>query len=119
MNGNMPVCFGQEQPKKWTIRLFFSSILQGGGLQWFAVVCGGLPASSLVTLPIVPNDGGDLWWFAVMCGGLWWFAVVCGGLRWFAMVCGGLSFTSFSHTDIPPNPIYYSIYCLRLLAVAQ
>ena len=59
------------------------------------MVCGGLPASSLVTLPIVPNSGGDLWWFAVMYGGLWWFAVVCGSLRWFAMVCGGLS---FSHT---------------------
>ena len=41
------------------------------------MVCGGLPASSLVTLPILPNPGGDLWWFAVMCGGLWWFAVVC------------------------------------------
>ena len=34
------------------------------------MVCGGLPASSLVSLPIVPNAGGDLWWFAVMCGGL-------------------------------------------------
>ena len=45
----------------------------GGGLQWFAVVCGGLPASSLVTLPIVPNSGGDLRWFAVVCGGLRWF----------------------------------------------
>ena len=57
--------------KKWPITLFFS--YSGGGLQWFAVVCGGLPASSLVTLPIVPNSGGDLWWFAVMCGGLRWF----------------------------------------------
>ena len=47
------------------------------------MVCGGLPTSSLVTLPIVLNSGGDLWWFAVMCGGLWWFAVVCGDLRWF------------------------------------
>ena len=47
------------------------------------MVCGGLPVSSLVTLPIVPNSGGNLWWFVVMCGGLWWFAVVCGGLRWF------------------------------------
>ena len=37
---------------------------------WFAVVCRRLPASSLVSLPIVPNSGGDLWWFAVMCGGL-------------------------------------------------
>ena len=52
-------------------------------------------ASSLVTLPIVPNSGGDLRWFAVMCGGLWWFAVVCGDLRWFAVICGGLS---LSHT---------------------
>ena len=59
-------------------------------MQWFAVVCGGLPASSLVSLPIVQNSGAsDLWWFAVMCGGfdgLWWFAVICGGL-------------SFSHTN--------------------
>ena len=53
---------------------------------WFAVVCGGLPASSLVSLLIVRNSGGDLWWFAVMCGGfsgLQWFVVVCGDLRWF------------------------------------
>ena len=50
-------------------------------------ICSGLPASSLVTLPIVPNSGGDLWWFAVKCGGLWWFAVVCGGLGWFAVIC--------------------------------
>ena len=41
------------------------------------MVCGGLPASYLVTLPIVPNSGGGLWWFAVGCGGLRWFAVVC------------------------------------------
>ena len=58
-------------------------------------ICSGLPASSLVTLPIVPNSGGDLWWFAVKCGGLWWFAVVCGGLGWFAVICLLLS---FSHT---------------------
>ena len=69
-------------------------------MQWFAVVCGGLPASSLVSLLIVRNSGGNLCWFAVMCGGfgdVWWFAVVCGGLRWFAVICGGLS---FSHTEI-------------------
>ena len=36
-------------------------------MKWFAVACGGLPASSLVTLPIVPNSGGDLWLFAVVC----------------------------------------------------
>ena len=40
---------------------------------WFAVVCGGLPASSLVSLPIVPNSGGDLRWCAVVCGDLRWF----------------------------------------------
>ena len=58
------------------------------------VVCGGLPASSLVSLPTVPNSGGDLWWFAVMCGGF-------GGLWWFAVICGGLS---FSHVyQIGPN----------------
>ena len=65
MNGNIYMCalarFNQKD-------YFFS--YSGGGLQWFAGVCGGLPASSLVTLPIVPNSGGDLWWFAVMCGGL-------------------------------------------------
>ena len=53
--------------------------------------CGGLPASFLVSLPIVPNSGGDLWWFAVMCGGFGGF----GGLWWFVVVCGDLS---FSHT---------------------
>ena len=46
------------------------SSYSGGSFQWFAVVCGDFPASSLVTLPIVPNSGGDLRWFAVMCGGL-------------------------------------------------
>ena len=40
-----------------------------GGLWWFSCI-------SLVSLPIVPNDGGDL-----CCGGLWWFAVICCGLR--------------------------------------
>ena len=53
----MPACFGQVQPNKWTIILFYYS---GGGLLWFAVVCGDFPESSLVTLPIVPNYGGDL-----------------------------------------------------------
>ena len=38
------------------------------------MVCGGLPASSLVSLPIVPNSDGDLWRFAVVL-------VVCGDLR--------------------------------------
>ena len=63
-----------KAPITWT-RFFFSRILAVvcSGLQWFAVVCGGLSAS-LVSLPIVPNSGGDLWWFAVICGG-------CGGLR--------------------------------------
>ena len=51
------------------------------------MVCGGLPTSSLVTLPIVLNS--------VICGGLRWCVVVCGGLWWFAVICGGLS---FSHT---------------------
>ena len=98
MNGN--AC--QVQPKQLDNLFSYS----GGGLQWFAVVCGGLPALSLVTLPIVPNSGGDLWWFAVMCDGVWWFAVVCGGLRWFAMVCGGLS---FSHTR--PIGLHFGIWC--------
>ena len=50
----MSACFGQVQPKKLTI--FFS--YSGGGLQWFAVVCGGLPASSLVSLAAVASRQG-------------------------------------------------------------
>ena len=42
---------------------------------WFAVVCGGLPASYQILVPC------DLWWFAVMCGGFGFSPVVCGGLR--------------------------------------
>ena len=43
------------------------------------MVCGGLPASSLVSLPmsmpqIMVVICGDVWWF-------WFFPVVCGGLR--------------------------------------
>ena len=49
----MPACFGQVQPKKWTISLFFSRILAVVCLPaslWFhslssqirAVICGGL-----------------------------------------------------------------------------
>ena len=51
------------------------------------VVCGGLPASSLVSLPmpqILVVICGDVWWFwviPVVSGGLWWFVVVCGDLR--------------------------------------
>ena len=59
------------------------------------MVCGGLPASSLVThlsSQILVVVCGDVWWF-------WWFAVVCGGLRWFSVICGGLS---FSHTLSDP-----------------
>ena len=73
----MPACFGQVQPKKWTIRLFFFSY-SGGGLQRFAVVCGGLHLSGFTAYR--PKFW---WWFAVIYGGLWLFAVVCGGLRWF------------------------------------
>ena len=69
-----------------------------GGLRWFACFSSFSP-------PIVPNCGGGLWWFAVVCGGLRWFAVVCGGLRWFVVVCGGLRWfvivcgsLSYSHT---------------------
>ena len=54
---------------------------------WFAVVCGGLPASSLVSLPI-PKFW---WWFAVMCGGFGFFPVICGNLWWFVF---------YSHTDL-------------------
>ena len=48
----------------------------------FAVVCGGLPASSRAGFTAyVSNSGGDLWWFAVMCGSFFsrWFVVVSGG----------------------------------------
>ena len=38
------------------------------------MVCGGLPASSLVSLPM-PQI------LVVMCGGFGFFPVVCGGLR--------------------------------------
>ena len=72
----MSACFGHFQPKKWTIRLFFSRILVVvcGGLWWFACIVSGFTAYA-------PNSGGDLWWFAVMCGGFGFFPVVCGGLR--------------------------------------
>ena len=52
------------------------------------MVCGGLPAFQIspFSLPIVPNSGGGLWWFAVVCGSvcgsLWWFAMVCRGLSY-------------------------------------
>ena len=55
-------------------------------------VCEGL-------LIIVPNSGGGLWWFAVVCGGLRWFVVVCGGLWWFVVDCGGLSFSHTPYTS--------------------
>ena len=56
------------------------------GLRWFTCFS---PFSPL----IVPNSGGGLWWFAVVCGGLRWFVVVCGDLRWFVVICGGLSYS--------------------------
>ena len=69
INSYMPACFDQVQQKNGQLDSFFlvfcwcfAVVCGAGGL------CGGLPASSLVTLPIVPNSGGDLWWFAVMCG---------------------------------------------------
>ena len=82
----IPASLGQVQPTKWAIRLF--DLYSGGGLQWFVVVCGGLPAfhrfhrlSSQILVVVC----GDLRWFVVVCGGLWWFAVVCDGLRWFVL----------------------------------
>ena len=58
----IPASLGQVQPTKWAIRLFY--LYSGGGLQWFVVVCGGLPAfhrfhrlSSQILV--------------VVCGGLW------------------------------------------------
>ena len=54
-----------------------------GGLRWFVVVCGGLPAYlwfHCLSSQILVVVCGDLRWF-------WWFVVFCGGLRWFAVVC--------------------------------
>ena len=52
------------------------------------MVCGGVPASSLVSLhmfQIMVVICGGLRWCVVVLGffpcGLWWFAVVCGDLR--------------------------------------
>ena len=42
----------------------------GGGLQWFAVVCGGSPAFHCfhyLSSQILVVVCGDLWWFAVVC----------------------------------------------------
>ena len=61
-NGNVHVCvLWPFSTKKMDNDSFFS--YSGGGLQWFAVVCGGLPASSLVSLPM-PEI------LVVICGGL-------------------------------------------------
>ena len=65
----MSACFGHFKPKKWTIGLFFLAFWW-----WFGVVCGGLSASFLVSLPM-PQI------LVVMCGGFGFFPVVCGGLR--------------------------------------
>ena len=68
----MPACFGQVQPKNEQLYSFFYSY-SGGGLQWFAVVCGGLPA---------------FLWFHCLSSKI--LVVICGGLRWFVVVCDGL-----------------------------
>ena len=59
------------------------------------MVCGGLPASSLVSLPMsqILVVICDVWWFWFFFGGLWWFAVICGGL-------------SFSHVPILKHMIH-------------
>ena len=44
------------------------------GLRWFSRFFNGTRSYRRI---IVPNSGGGLWWFAVVCGGLWWIAVVC------------------------------------------
>ena len=83
----IPANLGQVQPTKLAIRLFFYSY-SGGGLQWFAVVCGGLPAFHRfhhLSSPILVVVCGGLRWFVVVCGSLWWFAVVCDRLRWFVL----------------------------------
>ena len=61
----IPANLGQVQPTKLAIRLFFTRILVVvcSGLQWFAVVCGGLPAFHRfhrLSSPIL----------VVVCGGL-------------------------------------------------
>ena len=60
------------------------------------MVCGGLPASYLVSLPqsacLCPRFW---WWFAVMCGGFGFFPA---GLWWFAVICGGLSLSGKKNT---------------------
>ena len=63
MNGNVHFCvlWPFSTKKNRQLDSFFS--YSGGGLQWFAVVCGGLPASSLVSLPM-PHT------LVVICGGL-------------------------------------------------
>ena len=54
MNGNVHVCVLWPFSTKKKDSFFSYS---GGGLQWFAVVCGGLPASSLVSLPMAISGG--------------------------------------------------------------
>ena len=76
----MPACFGQVQPKNGQLDSFFIVFLCG--LQWFAVVCGGLPASSLLWLHYLSSQI-----LVVICGGLRLCVVVCGGVWWFAVVC--------------------------------
>ena len=79
----------------------------GGGVQWFAVVCGGLPAfhcfhylSSQIMV--------------VICGGLR-LAVICGGLRSFGVVCDGLRwFVLYSHTVKKDNSPNHSCVSLKM-----
>ena len=77
----MSACFGHFQPKKWTIRLFFS--YSGGGLQWFVVVC----LHRLWFHCLFPNSGGDVWWFAVMCGGFGFFSGNLWCLLYYLVIC--------------------------------
>ena len=50
-----------------------------GGLRWFSRFLRAHGHTDVYGI-IVPNSGGGLWWFAVVCGGLRWFVVDCGGL---------------------------------------
>ena len=62
MNGNIYLrSLARFNPKNGQLDSYFS--YSGGGLQWFAVVCGGLPASSLVT-----HVSSQI--LVVICGGL-------------------------------------------------
>ena len=64
----MPACFGQVQPKKWIIRLFFSIlVVVCSGLWWFVMVClHRLRLCLWLYTTYGYRCKGDLWWFAAV-----------------------------------------------------